>query len=1028
MSTVTISSTSFPDFKAANLGSIRTGTCGVTNASTTVTFSTALPSQFRGKGGFQLKLSSTFYYVSRCADDGLSVTLTSAYVGSTNAALAYTLYPSVSLRFFVSHAFKPSGASYIVQSGNKGSRDWYKEYLCTVYQGSVYLPEITLDATTNVPISSQANPVYYPVFYTLAGSNISDLTGFPTGLVVPYTPTTTTWADLAIASNPIYVSRPDNSTLSQTQIQALIDAATAIDVTTRTIAMGSSGGTALDDSALSQDISGNVTAANDLTVGDAFTAVGISDLAGGLPTKTTAQIAALSGSGNGRAIFNSTRKRWERFNTTTTRWEPLHSVTVRLQDCGATPDCVTATGSGSSSSTTFTASTSVFASTDENKEIHILLDNGSMHSTTIADYVSATVVTLGAALPAAATAKTFYFGTDNTTAIASAMTIVNALGGGLVVAETGDYLCDTIVFPKKTTLRGTGMGCCRFLSPATSGQILDSTWPINSSTAVDINIEDLTVVAIHPLNFVAGFADTCGTFITLRRVQFTGTFYDVIGDQTEVSTFEKCRFEGLSLSHYGSLIGSTNPTSDYGDAASIALKWTLTGSPAAAATDGTRWNFQASSAITYYSRALAAGANARGFTVILRGPEVVSGTQTLRVCDGTYRHDLVFSTSGVALNGGTVRPYLQSHYIRLKGAVGGATATLSVNGSDTDTGVAALSPTSLNTCVAFGQISSGSSNVYWNDMMYASSNPLPAAVWLISGDDRTASASGEFTNVIGIFDCQFNRVAFGIADDGGYAHFISGNNFNGTLQDIVIGSAFGVSIVDNAFESSAFDPIRIGGHFLQRSVAVGTPTAIGIRGGQAHHGQQSGAAAVDLRASVMTHIKGVNFPAGASKPPVIRYTAASVNDLRIGDNPTGGCDLLSALPSTSSTRLITDVWDVSAPEAHVYKESSHRYRTIGQTLTVSGNTSLDLSLGSDWVITLNASATITITNADKVSDVKLKIIQGTGGSRVPTFSPTPKWAAASVPAWATTVGHYDFIEFWSDGANLIEKGRNLDIS
>lgn len=305
MSTRTISATSLPSFRYPNIGATRTGTCGVTSASTAVTFSTALAANLRGKGGFQIQLSSTFYYVSRVADNGLSLTLTSAYVGSTNAALAYTLYPCIALRFFVSHPFTPSGASYIVQSGNRGSKNWYKEYLCTVYQGSVYLPEMVLDATNNITVSGQENPVYYPVFTTLAGTKIRDFSGFPNGLVVPSGSTSTTWDVLTQVSNPIYAPRPDGTTLSAAQIDALVDAATAIDVTTRTIAMGSSGGTALDDSALSQDLSGNVTASAGLAVATTFSASGEADLVGGFPSKTAAQIAALTPAVKGRRFYQT---------------------------------------------------------------------------------------------------------------------------------------------------------------------------------------------------------------------------------------------------------------------------------------------------------------------------------------------------------------------------------------------------------------------------------------------------------------------------------------------------------------------------------------------------------------------------------------------------------------------------------------------------------------------------------------------------------------------------------------------------
>lgn len=312
MSNVTITGMSIPNAQIP-LGSNKTGTCGVTNNSVTVTFATALGRVYRNKGGFLIKLNSTIHYASHVAEDGLSLTVTSAYVGITDAAATYIIYPCLELRFYCDTAFQPRGASYVIQASAVGSTAFFKSVLVSQYDAGtgdlLWIPELILPATGDIASPPQQKAKYQPVFYTLTGSQVAYLSGFERGLKVPETPSTTNWPDLLVANQ----TQPFNfinetSTLSSDQVLALISSAGAIDGTHRTLLMAASGGVAAEDSALSQDVSGNLIAANDLNLGGSIEVVDDAIIGGSLEAADaaiTGAVTAASATLSGALAANS---------------------------------------------------------------------------------------------------------------------------------------------------------------------------------------------------------------------------------------------------------------------------------------------------------------------------------------------------------------------------------------------------------------------------------------------------------------------------------------------------------------------------------------------------------------------------------------------------------------------------------------------------------------------------------------------------------------------------------------------------
>lgn len=84
------------------------------------------------------------------------------------------------------------------------------------------------------------------------------------------------------------------------------------------------------------------------------------------------------------------------------------------------------------------------------------------------------------------------------------------------------------------------------------------------------------------------------------------------------------------------------------------------------------------------------------------------------------------------------------------------------------------------------------------------------AIWLCNGSDHTPSANTAFTNRISVKRTQINEGtgAYGIIDDGGYAHVYRSNNFNGCLLCIRAAAVLDL-VVDGAnyFESAGADAL-----------------------------------------------------------------------------------------------------------------------------------------------------------------------------------------------------------------------------
>lgn len=284
---VTISAGTVQNFRATGLQPTRTGTLSVTNGSDSVTCTNCLENELIGQSGFRISIVGVDYTVDAVTSRS-AFSLSTNYAASTNASAAYTLYPVVFIRLYASINFLPLGGTSIVQAGAVGSNNFYIQKAASVINNTIYLPEITVPATTDTAMAATRDARFSARFHRINGSEVQVYGGF-NSFAIPPSPTTTTWGELLIF-NTAQTQRPaDERVYNVAEVNSLLD--TIITATPEYILKADTAHRA-ENSGMYQD---STTVTNTLKT----------DMAGGIPTKTAAQIAALTPGNKGRRFYQT---------------------------------------------------------------------------------------------------------------------------------------------------------------------------------------------------------------------------------------------------------------------------------------------------------------------------------------------------------------------------------------------------------------------------------------------------------------------------------------------------------------------------------------------------------------------------------------------------------------------------------------------------------------------------------------------------------------------------------------------------
>ena len=134
--------------------------------------------------------------------------------------------------------------------------------------------------------------------------------------------------------------------------------------------------------------------------------------------------------------------------------------------------------------------------------------------------------------------------------------------------------------------------------------------------------------------------------------------------------------------------------------------------------------------------------------------------------------------------------------------------------------------------------------------------------------------------------------------------------------------------------------------------------------------------------------------------------------------------------TTGNTRVLT-VPDADATIAglSVAQEFSATQNFNATTLTDGATISWDASANQVTSVTLAGDRTFAApTNMVDGGVYVLTIVQDATGTRVPSFNAVFKFAGGTAPTLTTTAAARDILVFNSDGTNMYEIGRSLNVS
>ena len=222
------------------------------------------------------------------------------------------------------------------------------------------------------------------------------------------------------------------------------------------------------------------------------------------------------------------------------------------------------------------------------------------------------------------------------------------------------------------------------------------------------------------------------------------------------------------------------------------------------------------------------------------------------------------------------------------------------------------------------------------------------------------------------------------------------------------------------------------------------------------------ATTADINAGTFDGIVGGTTPAAGSFTTVSGSTSVSggtitgtqvditaQGDLRLQDT-TGGEYIGFQAAGTTTTYTITMPATAAASDGQALTTTTAgvgSWSTVGDASLGSAqewtaqqnfnNTALTFDATQDWALTANQVATLTLT-ANTTFDAptqmvdgsfySLIIIQDGTGSRTASWNTVFKWAAAVAPTLTTTASAKDIFVWRSDGTNMYEVGRQLNVS
>ena len=316
--------------------------------------------------------------------------------------------------------------------------------------------------------------------------------------------------------------------------------------------------------------------------------------------------------------------------------------------------------------------------------------------------------------------------------------------------------------------------------------------------------------------------------------------------------------------------------------------------------------------------------------------------------------------------------------------------------------------------------------------------PSAADAFLIYDDDTAALKKVTYSNLIPTTHGDVAGPVSATDDalakyDGTTGKLIQ--NSNATLSDAgtLTATAFAGPLTGNVTGNASGTAATVTGATQSNITALGTIASLV-------------ATTADINGGTFDGIVGGTTPAAVSATQV---DITAQGDLRLQDT-TGGEYVGFQAAGTTTTYTITMPAAVATTTGQALTSSTAgvaSWTDVGDASVGTANewtaqqnfnnTALTFDATQDWALTANQVATLTLTGNTTFdaptqmvdgSFYSLIIIQDGTGSRTASWNTVFKWAAATAPTLTTTASAKDIFVWRSDGTNMYEVGRQLNVS